>query len=90
MSQNWISRHDQRWQMVCDMSGCPTALEPTRERRALLDLAADGWFIARRFGDACPMCVAEGRVTAQPEESLYPTLWIRRLEELRLARGGAS
>lgn len=91
MSQEWVSRRDQRWRMKCDTRGCLTTLPPTNTPRALgvLELAVEGWFIAEVFGDACPDCVADGKVDSDAK-SLFPRLWEARQEELRASKDGRS
>lgn len=58
---------DKRWVMRCDQDGCETASEPSARQPELWQFAAQGWFIAKEFGDVCPPCLTSGvKPTAQP------------------------
>ena len=89
MSQEWISGEDRRWQMQCNVKGCTSVEDPTPGRQSLLSFARRGWFIAEVFGDACPDCVADGKVDPNAT-SLFPRLWEARQEELRASKDGRS
>lgn len=62
MTRTWISDSDQRWVMLCDQLECTTRSEPFPEgHQPDLSLFAErGWFIAKKFGDTCPQCLAAG------------------------------
>jgi hypothetical protein len=76
MSQGWVSADDHRWNVTCNVKECknPTPLEPTRSQRSLYEMANNGWFIAKLFGDACPSCVAKGLAPGDVEP-MFPELW---------------
>jgi hypothetical protein len=46
------------WVMACD--GCGQESAPTLGQPSLAALAAEGWFIAAKWGDRCPGCVGAG------------------------------
>jgi hypothetical protein len=66
---------DKRWVMRCDVrksgSGtrCTTESEPAANQGDLPPsmFRDQGWFIAIRFGDICPSCLASGVVPKSPE-----------------------
>jgi hypothetical protein len=62
VTRTWVGRKDDRWIMICDQLGCTTRSEPFPPgRQPQLSIFADrGWFIARKFGDICPACLAQG------------------------------
>ena len=69
MTRTWISEKDRRWVMICDQLGCATRSEPFPAGRQpdLAIFAGKGWFIAKKFGDTCPACLASGvKPTAEP------------------------
>jgi hypothetical protein len=60
MSREWISRKDRRWQMRCDLDGCSTRSEAFDRAPELAVFVERGWFVASKYGDRCPQCVAAG------------------------------
>lgn len=63
MTRSWISAKDQRWVMLCDQAGCTTRSEPFPAGGTQPDLdifRERGWFVAEKFGDLCPACLAAG------------------------------
>lgn len=48
------------WVMRCDRPDCTTTSEPFPTQPDLAIFADLGWFIAKRWGDRCPACVAAG------------------------------
>lgn len=65
MTRTWVDDRlpfpkDRRWVMRCDETGCTTKSQPSVQQPPLEDFAAAGWFIAKTFGDVCPVCLAEG------------------------------
>lgn len=60
MTRTWISDTDHRWVMLCDQQGCATRSDPFPKEPRLEIFRAQGWFVARRFGDICPACLAAG------------------------------
>lgn len=73
MSREWVDDakprpKDKRWVMRCDQRlpnghRCPTQSEPFIQQPPLQPFADLGWSIAKKYGDACPTCVAAGRVS---------------------------
>lgn len=74
MTRQWVDDHlaepvDKRYVMRCDYGSagrageqrCTTASEPFVQQPPLDLFVARGWFIAAKFGDHCPVCVALGR-----------------------------
>lgn len=57
MSRQWISKKDQRWVMRCDECTTVSDPRPKQDDLPLSEFAAAGWFIAKIFGDQCPVCV---------------------------------
>ena len=57
---------DRRWVMRCDVGEfgagprCPTESEPQRREPDLDIFIVEGWFIAEKAGDICPVCLAAG------------------------------
>lgn len=79
MSREWVDDRKKkprgkRWVMRCDVGlfdsareRCQTESEPSWTQPPLWHFAMDGWFIALNFGDACPVCLADGYApTKQP------------------------
>lgn len=69
MSREWVDDakllpKDKRWVMRCDRytdgKRCPTQSEPFVQQPPLASFAALGWFIAEKWGDICPTCLAAG------------------------------
>jgi len=72
MSREWVDDLkkkpiDKRWVMRCDVglfdstrTRCTTESEPSWSQPELWQFAAQGWFIADKHGDVCPVCIAEG------------------------------
>lgn len=55
------------WVMVCDQKGCTTTSEEFPTQPDLEIFAGRGWFIAQKYGDICPACLAKGvRPTVEP------------------------
>ena len=70
MTRTWISEKDHRWVMMCDQLGCATRSEPFPREPDLALFASRGWFIAAKFGDVCPHCLAKGtKPTAAPHKA---------------------
>jgi hypothetical protein len=58
-SSTWL------WHWVCDRIGCKTQDPTTTLKRGLPspeDMQARGWFVAQKWGDRCPACVAAGEI----------------------------
>jgi hypothetical protein len=64
VTRTWVGAKDDRWIMICDQIGCVTRSEPFPPgvQPPLEIFAERGWFIARKFGDVCPACLAAGVV----------------------------
>lgn len=74
MSREWVDDAkkkpvDKRWVMRCDVglfgragqsTRCATESEPSVRQPELWQFAAEGWFVADKHGDVCPVCVAAG------------------------------
>jgi hypothetical protein len=71
MSREWVDDMkkkpvDKRWVMRCDVGifdtrkRCTTESEPSVGQPELWQFASQGWFIAEKFGDACPACLHAG------------------------------
>lgn len=54
-----------KWRMFCDR--CRACSEPFDREPDLKIFVGRGWFIAKLFGDLCPICVEKAeRPTAEP------------------------
>lgn len=58
MTRSWDE--DEQWRMYCDERGCGTRSEQFPTQPPLELFAERGWFIAKKFGDVCPACLAKG------------------------------
>lgn len=75
MTRTWVDDRmlfpkDKRWVMRCDQTGCTTQSEPSFQQQSLDHFAANGWFIAKTFGDVCPKCLAAGVVPTDAPHKL--------------------
>lgn len=71
MTRQWSTANGPDWVMVCDELGCTTKSEVFPKRQPELELFQErGWFIAAKFGDICPACLAKG---AKPTVKPYRT-----------------
>ncbi|MET8430109.1 hypothetical protein [Nocardia sp. NPDC004860] len=68
MTREWIDEDIPEWVMRCDEIGCPTTSEAFPKEPPLDWFMDRGWFIAEKFGDECPMCLAKG---IQPKVEPY-------------------
>lgn len=68
MTREWTNERDRDWVMRCDESGCTTTSEPFSKQPDLELFMDRGWFIAKKFGDVCPACLAKG---VQPRVEPY-------------------
>lgn len=81
MGRRWVDDRaafplDRRWIMCCDQPGCATKSAPTTQQPPLEQFAADGWFIAKTFGDICPACLTAGTTpTSTPHSLMEDTAW---------------
>lgn len=70
MTREWVSEKDRRWVMRCDQNGCATRSEPFPKSPPLEEFQRRGWFVAAKWGDICPACLAKGvEPTAAPYEA---------------------
>ena len=59
------------WVMRCDREGCSVVSWPFSSSPDTEPFHRAGWFIAKVYGDHCPVCVVKGLVPANAE-SRYP------------------
>ena len=50
------------WVLRCDRDGCDVVTAPSRDQPDLESAHRAGWFIARLWGDRCPVCVVKGLI----------------------------
>lgn len=70
MTREWVSESNHDWVMVCDEDGCRTRSEAFPEQPELEEFQKRGWFIAKKWGDVCPACLAKG---VEPKGKPYRT-----------------
>lgn len=72
MTREWVSEQDHRWVMVCDQAGCETRSEAFPNQPDLGIFQGRGWFIAKKWGDVCPSCLASGAEPTGPAHRPFP------------------
>lgn len=73
MTREWKTKAGLPWVMRCDRPGCDTEVGPFDESPPLADFASAGWFVAKLYGDRCPVCVTKGLVDKVEPYPLTPS-----------------